>query len=482
MKTALVWFRRDLRLSDNPALSVALERCQRVIPVYIQAPDEEAPWQPGSASRWWLHHSLEALDRGLRALGSRLIVRQGASLENLTQLLAESGATHVYWNRLYEPAIIERDTQIKRTLRSQGLTRETFNAALLLEPWTIETGAGSPYRVFTPFWKACQSRLTECAPQPFPSSLPPVSEDIASLPLEALTLLPSIAWDQGFYQAWQVGENAAQRRLNEFLETAVSDYPAARDRPDLPATSRLSPHLHFGEIGPRQILHAARTQMLARASPGNVSGGEAYLRQLGWREFAHHLLYHFPETTEAPLNVRFADFPWDRDYQSRLQAWQQGQTGYPIVDAGMRELWRTGWMHNRARMIVGSLLTKNLLIPWQEGARWFWDTLVDADLANNTLGWQWIAGCGADAAPYFRIFNPMRQAERFDPKGHYVRRWVPELAKLPDKYLQQPWEAPAAVLAASGVELGRTYPKPIVDFRSSRAGALQAYEQIKTNA
>jgi deoxyribodipyrimidine photo-lyase len=306
-----------------------------------------------------------------------------------------------------------------------------------------------------------------------------VPEGIPSLPLEALNLLPGKAWDEGFYQTWRVGENAAQQRLNAFLRTSVGDYPAQRDRPDMTATSRLSPHLHFGEIGPRQIFHGVQAHMLDPGLAGNSSGAEAYLRQLGWREFAHHLLYHFPETIESPLNSRFADFPWRRDYRLQLMAWQRGDTGYPIVDAGMRELWRTGWMHNRARMIVGSLLTKNLLIPWQEGARWFWDTLVDADLANNTLGWQWIAGCGADAAPYFRIFNPVRQAERFDPEGRYVRHWVPALARLPDKYLQQPWRAPAAVFAASGVESGSAYPEPIVDLRSSRARALQAYEQIK---
>ena len=478
MTTALLWFRRDLRLADNPALQAALAHAEQLIPVYIHAPEEEAPWEPGAASRWWLHHSLDALDRRLRAAGSRLIIRLGPSLPALRRLIADTEATHVYWNRLYEPAVIQRDNQIKQALRADGLVCESFNAALLFEPWAVKTGQGQPYKVFTPFWKACQTQLTALTPDASPEVLPPLPYDLSSIPLLALKLLPRIGWDEGFYRVWQVGEIAAQQRLQDFL-AVIDDYATQRDRPDLPHTSRLSPHLHFGEVSPRQIVHAVQIHLAHDAIAGGVKGAETYLRELGWREFGHHLLYHFPTTAETPLNPRFADFPWRRDYGESLHAWQRGRTGYPLVDAGLRELWQTGWMHNRVRMIVASLLTKNLRIPWQEGARWFWDTLVDADLANNTLGWQWVAGCGADAAPYFRIFNPMRQGERFDPEGNYVRRWVPELASLPDRYRQQPWEAPASLLNDCGVKLGDEYPYPIVNFQTSRAEALAAYERIK---
>lgn len=476
MKTALVWFRRDLRLADNPALRAALAAAESVVPVYIHSPVSGGNWPPGGAGRWWLHHGLEALDASLRKLGSRLVVRRGALFQTLAGLLAETGAEAVYWNRLYEPSAVACDGEIERVLRAEGFTVGISNGALLYEPWEIGREGGEPYRVFTPFWNAVRRKGLELAPEPAPEALPPVAGTLPGLPIEALGLLPKIPWDAGFGEVWRAGEEAARGRLTEFIESgALARYREGRDRPDRPGTSRLSPHLHWGEISPRQAVELIRRAM----APEAEQGAEAFFRELGWREFAHHLLFHFPETTDEPLDGRFAAFPWARDTGEDLAAWQRGRTGFPLVDAGMRELWRTGWMHNRVRMAVASFLTKNLLIPWREGARWFWDTLVDADLANNTLGWQWTAGCGADAAPYFRVFNPVLQGERFDPEGVYVRHWVPELASLPAAYLHKPWEAPAPVLRAAGVRLGETYPWPLVDLKSSRERALAAFGWIK---
>ncbi|MCG6941141.1 MAG: DNA photolyase family protein [Thiohalocapsa sp.] len=476
-RTAIVWFRRDLRLADNPALATALERCAQVIPVYIHAPGEEAPWQPGGASRWWLHHGLTALAADLADAGSRLVVAQGESLSALRRLIQATGAVECHWNRLYEPATIARDTAVKQALRGDGLHCDSHNAAMLFEPWTVQTTAGEPYRVFSPYWRQCAQKLTDvAAPLPAPGALPPVPAALESLPIDALGLLPRIRWDQGLADTWQPGAAGAAARLRRFLGQALDAYGERRDLPGEPGTSQLSPHLHWGEIGPRQVLAAVRD---ARADI-TAGGAGSFLRELGWREFSMQLLFHFPHTPAEPLDTRFAGFPWRTDgAEGLLEAWQRGQTGIPIVDAGMRELWHTGWMHNRVRMVVASLLTKNLRLPWQEGARWFWDTLVDADLANNTQGWQWTAGCGADAAPYFRIFNPVRQGERFDAGGDYVRRWCPELAALPERLIHQPWTAKPALLEGLGVQLGRDYPAPMVDLQRSRDEALAAYEQIK---
>ncbi|MDD3519483.1 MAG: deoxyribodipyrimidine photo-lyase [Chromatiales bacterium] len=466
----MLWFRRDLRLTDNPALLRATE-AGRVLPLYIHAPEEETPWAPGAASRWWLHHSLTALREALRARGSDLVIRSGAGIEVLRELLRNTGATQVFWNRLYEPVCIARDSAIKHELRDDGIVCESFDAALLHEPWTVKNKAGAPFRVFTPFWKHCRQLGDAPLPQPAPRRLPPLPKGIVSSSLDALGLLPRIGWDAGLAAAWQPGEAGALHRLREFVHRALADYAIDRDRPDLEGSSRLSPHLHFGEIGPRQLvaaLHAAATE----------HGVDPFLRQLGWREFAHHLLYHFPHTADRPLDARFESFPWTCNEEA-LAAWQHGRTGIPIVDAGMRELWQTGWMHNRVRMLAASLLTKNLRIDWHAGAKWFWDTLVDADLANDTLGWQWTAGCGADAAPYFRVFNPVLQGARFDPRGDYVRRWLPELARLPTEHLHAPWQAPARVLSESGVRLGIDYPLPIVDLADSREAALAAWQTIR---
>lgn len=476
-ETAIIWFRRDLRLTDNPALEQALASCEHVIPVYIHAPDEEAPWQLGGASRWWLHHSLNALAADIGALGSRLIIRRDDSLEALRLLIRETGAKQCLWNRLYDPATIERDTTVKQALRAEGVRCDSFNAAMMQEPWQVKTGAGEPYRVFTPYWRRCLPQLAGiAAPPPTPKALPPVADSIASLPVDTLALLPNIRWDAGLYETWQPGEAGAAERLKTFLAGPITEYGEGREVPGQPGTSALSPHLHWGEIGPRQILHAIGDHGLS-----DNADAAHYIRELGWRDFSYQMLYHFPNTPTAPLNPKFAAFPWRDDADGALlSAWQRGTTGIPIVDAGMRELWQTGWMHNRVRMVVSSLLTKNLRLPWQEGARWFWDTLVDADLASNTQGWQWSAGSGADAAPYFRIFNPVRQGERFDPNGVYVRRWCPELARLPDKLILQPWEAQPALLEEFGLRLGRDYPAPVVDLKQSRAEALAAYDSIKS--
>ena len=466
MSTALVLFRQDLRLSDNAALTAACLAHERVLPVYVHAPAELAPWEPGAASRWWLHHSIEALRGALAAQGGDLHVGVGDTLGQLRALIRASGATEVHWNRRYEPAGIAVDTALKAALREDGIVVHSHAGALWNEPWTLATDAGHPYRVFTPFWRKLRAGLPDAAPLPSASArewlrLP------GSLPTDALDLLPAIRWDAGLQSSWTPGEAGAKELLEVFADDAVSDYAKGRDLPARHGTSRLSPHLHFGEITPAQIQRVLQDRAActdARKRPDL----EPYLRELGWRDFAHHLLYHFPHTPEANFNPRFDAFPWAAADGALLDRWQRGRTGIPLVDAGMRELWHTGWMHNRVRMVVASFLTKNLRQHWQHGARWFWDTLVDADLASNTLGWQWVAGCGADAAPYFRVFNPYLQAAKFDPDAAYLKRWLPELASLPAKALHEAWRHPAA-LAAKG------YPAPMVDLGASRDAALAAW-------
>ena len=475
--TAIVWFRRDLRLADHPALAAACGRAERVVALYVHSPEQDGDWAPGGASRWWLRHSLAALAASLRAKGAELTLASGPAPDALRAVARETGATQVYWNRLYEPARVAEDTRIKSALREAGLHCASFNAALLHEPWEVRTGQGDPYRVFTPFWKACATRLDELPrPLPAPETIAAPEPPVSTLALDELELRPRIRWDAGLHETWTPGEPGALAQLDSFTAGAMAAYAEGRNRPDRPETSRLSPHLHCGEIGPRQCLAAVRNAVAEQ--PSSQVSADSFVRELGWREFAHHLLHHFPHTATEPLDARFERFPWVPRAEW-LEAWQRGRTGYPLVDAGMRELWHTGWMHNRVRMIAASLFTKNLRQPWLEGARWFWDTLVDADLANNTLGWQWTAGCGADAAPFFRIFNPMLQTERFDPQRSYVRRWLPELARLPDRWIHCPWEAPPGVLADAGVALGRSYPRPIIDFRDSREAALAAYGSIK---
>ena len=478
-KPALLWFRQDLRLADNPALSAAVESGQPVLPVYILDDETPGAWRLGGAARWWLHHSLAALARDLGGLGAPLVLRRGEARRVLAALVSEIGAGAVYWNRCYEPQAIARDETIEAVLKQGGIEVLSFNSALLHEPWTIQNKAGEPFRVYSAFWRACLARGEPEVPLPAPESLKsfptPESDN-----LEDWALLPTMpSWAKGFDAAWEPGEQGARKRLAAFLDETVNRYKSERDRPDIASTSRLSPHLDFGEIGPRQIWHATQAAIAA----GGVSEASAlkFLSEIGWREFSYHLLYHNDTLPDHPLRPEFANFPWHEN-GAALAAWQRGRTGYPIVDAGMRELWATGWMHNRVRMIVASFLVKDLLIPWQEGAVWFWDTLVDADLANNSASWQWVAGCGADAAPYFRIFNPVLQGEKFDPDGAYVRRWVPELAQLPAAHIHKPWLAPDAVLAAADVSLGVSYPTPIVDHGTARNRALAAFSRIKKAA
>jgi deoxyribodipyrimidine photo-lyase len=475
--TAILWLRQDLRLTDNPALAQALANSERLVPLYIEAPDEEGDWPPGAASRWWLHHSLNALDRELRRRGSRLLVARSVdSLGTLQQVAGACRATRVYWSRRYEPAAVARDRRIKQALRSAGLHGESVNGTLLFEPWEVAPSAGGPYRVFSAFWRRAANGLTAPAIAPAPEHLPPLPTGLdEGTTIADLRLLPRIDWDTGLARNWTPGETGALERARCFVDEAITSYRDQRDQPGISGTSRLSPHLHFGEIGPRQLLRMIVDRGLALGS----GPAEPFVRELGWRELAYHLLYHFPHTPEEPLDERFATFRWRDDDGSLLAAWQQGRTGIPLADAGLRELWSTGWMHNRVRMVVASLLTKNLRLPWQAGARWFWDTLVDADLASNTLGWQWTAGCGADAAPFFRVFNPVRQGERFDPAGDYVKHWCPELANMPTRFVHQPWAAPPEVLANAGIRLGQDYPLPIIDLASSRREALAAWEALK---
>jgi deoxyribodipyrimidine photo-lyase len=476
-KASLVWFRNDLRTEDNPALNAAHARGP-VVPVFVWSPEEEGEWRPGSASNWWLHKSLRALELRLKKLGSRLIIRRGPAREALRGLLEESSADALFWNRRYEPAIIARDSRIRESLSASGFEVESFSATLLHEPWSIKNQSGKGFQVFTPFWKHCLNKSEPGAPLPPPERLRAPRKWPKSVALELLGLDTRLHWTEERRVAWQPGEAGARANLERFLNEGFDDYPAHRNSPELRGTSQLSPHLHFGEISPRQIWDGLR-QMAAKANmPTEKWLRSQFLAELGWREFAYHLLFHFPYTTSEPLRAEFKGFAW-RENGPWLDAWQKGLTGFPIVDAGMRELSATGWMHNRVRMIVASFLVKDLLLPWQEGARWFWEKLVDADLASNTLGWQWSAGCGADAAPYFRVFNPTTQGEKFDPQGGYVRRWCPELAGLPAKWIHRPQVAPLETLSASGIQIGSTYPEPIVQHSIAREVALEAYSRMK---
>lgn len=475
--TTIVWFREDLRLSDHPAFSAALDQIGEgasiILPVYIL--DEESP-PLGGAARWWLHHSLYALARDLANRGSRLILRRGDPKTEILTLLQETGATSVYWHRRFDPVSIHQDQTIMTLLKARNIDAQSFPGNYLHEPWRVLNRQGEPFRVFTPYWKALIAAGIEVPPlPPLPDGLPPVPPSMVSLPLDALDLLPTIPWDRAFSDHWQPGEHGAWARLETFLPK-IASYGDARNALDGRGVSRLSPHLRFGEISPRQISAA----LFARyPHPLEISGVEHFLRELGWREFGSYLLFHDPQTQTAPLNPRFTGFPW-RDAPDELRAWQRGETGVPVVDAAMRALWTTGWMHNRARMIVASFLTKNLLIDWRQGAAWFMDTLVDADPASNTAGWQWTAGTGADAAPFFRIFNPILQAEKFDPDGAFIRQWLPELARADTKTLFAPWQATPSALGQAGIRLGESYPAPIVDLAGSRRRALDAFAQIKS--
>jgi deoxyribodipyrimidine photo-lyase len=461
MKPILLWFRQDLRLADNPALHHAVRTGRKLICLFVL--DDETPgrWPWGGASRWWLHHALDALDKALAEKGGRLILRRGKAAAVVKQVVRETGADAVVWNRCYEPFAVTRDTGLKSDLAAAGIAVDSFNGALLFEPWEIATEAGKPYRVFTPFWRALRARTAPGKPQTAPRVIA-FAGAVAGDRLADWALAPAKPdWAEDF--PWTPGEAAAQRSLRRFL-ARMKDYAGARDIPGEDGTSRLSAHLHWGEISPRQIWHAVRGH-----EQGDGRGAETFLKELGWREFCCSLLFHHPDLPQAPLDRRFADFPWASGDDRAFKAWTEGRTGIPIVDAGMRQLWRTGWMHNRVRMIVASFLVKHLLIDWRVGQTWFWDTLVDADLANNAANWQWVVGCGADAAPFFRIFNPVLQGEKFDPGGAYVRAFVPELKHLPDKFIHKPWTAP---------EPPAGYPKPVVDLAQGRARALKAFQSL----
>ena len=468
MNPVILWFRRNLRLHDNLALNAAAESGRPVVPVYVS--DE---LDAGGAGRWWLHHSLVALDEGLRERGAGLIVRAGRPEEMLPRIAAEIGADSLYFSKRYEPVARNQERALSKALEG-GCELHGFDDGVIRHPESVLTQSGTPYKVFTPFWKAASGVGDPSEPISRTSGLETSTAGLQAGGIDQLKLLPTTPdWAGGLRETWKPGEKGAFERLDAACEIA-GDYDDDRDRPDLEGTSRLSPHLHFGELSPRQVWHDIRS-----ATPASgQKGADALLRQLYWRDFSAYLLYHFPRLPHEPLRAEFREFPWTHDPEG-LRAWQRGRTGYPIVDAGMRQLWETGWMHNRVRMIVASFLVKDLLVPWQEGADWFLDTLVDADLANNSASWQWVAGCGTDAAPYFRIFNPVLQGKKFDPMGDYVRRWVPELERMPAKSIQEPWKASLDEQKAANVIIGEDYPEPIVDHGKARDLALEAYRAIR---
>jgi deoxyribodipyrimidine photo-lyase len=478
MKAVVVWFRQDLRLEDNAALALAIEEGVPVIPLYISSRKDEAPWAPGGASEWWLHHALGDLDRQLRERGSRLVVREcreeDGSGDVLKQVVGETGATAVFWNRRFEPKVIKRDAVIKKELCERGVRAVSANSSMLFEPHEIANKSGKPFQVFTPMWRHYQKlEMPNVVNVPIESLEVPTKWP-QSDSIDSLGLLPRVSWDKGFFAHWGApSREGCQNDLREFVRSGAEAYLDKRDLPAQPGTTQLSPYLHFGQIGPREVWRA-----FAESPNYSENFSTGVMRQLIWREFAHHLLFHFPHSPLKPLRPEYELFPWEPE-ERLLNAWKLGETGFPIVDAGMRQLWVTGWMHNRVRMIVGSFLVKHLLQPWQDGAQWFWDTLVDADLANNTMGWQWIAGCGADAAPYFRIFNPITQGEKFDPKGSYVRRYLPVLNKLPNLFVHKPWEMGELELKGCGVTLGRNYPSPVIAHPAGRQRALDAFAELK---
>jgi deoxyribodipyrimidine photo-lyase len=477
MKLSILWFRQDLRLADHSALQAALARGGAVLPLYIDAAEEESAWASGGAGRWWLGQSLQALAAELATRGSQLLVRRGPALRVLQALVAESGADAIFWTRRYEPRLAAADLTLQHTLRESGLLAECRGGRLLAEPEQLRTQSGGPFQIFTPYWRAFLREIEPPLPLSAPRALPVPAHWPASDPAVLAELVPHRHWMTSLAAHWRPGEAAAHAQLERFIDGALERYADAREKPAVAGTSRLSPHLHWGELSPRQIWHAVGAAAAARGRSAAEWRSSKFLSELLWRDFSYQLLHHWPTLPEAPMRAAFAAFPWRED-AAQLQAWQRGETGIPLVDAGMRELMASGWMHNRVRMVVASFLVKNLRIHWRAGAQWFLDTLVDADLANNTQGWQWSAGCGADAAPYFRIFNPVSQAQKFDPQGHYVRRWLPELAALPDAHLQAPWLAPPLLLASAGVTLGVHYPYPIVDLAESRRQALGALREM----
>lgn len=467
MSTAIVWFRQDLRYNDNPALTEACNKHQFIIPLYIYSKETV-----GAAQNWWLHHSLLALQAALEQHGLHLCLQRGEALSILNKLLAEHKIDAIYWNRCYEPSRIQQDTKIKTELSAKGLEIRSFNGSLLNEPWTVTNKSGSYFKVFTPYWK--QSIQQIVLPKISPLNHYGDQPKTPSAHIKDWHLLPTKPdWATRFAQDWEPGEKGAMKKLTSFIEHHLQTYKDDRDIPSKTATSHLSPHLHFGEISPWQLWSAIQEATLQPHC--DLSSIERFLAELGWREFSYYLLYHFPDLPNLNFRSEFNNFSWDNNAE-HLQCWQKGMTGFPIIDAGMRELWQTGYMHNRVRMIVASFLTKDLLIDWREGAKWFYYTLLDADLASNSASWQWVAGTGADSAPYFRIFNPTLQGEKFDHQGEYVTTWVPELSKVPTKWIHKPWEAPKHLLP---ITLGEDYPYPLVDHSIARKIALQNYQTMR---
>ena len=484
----IVWFRQDLRLGDNPALTAAAQSGAPLLSIYNWDPEAAGEWALGAAAKVWLHGSLQALEESLGKRGSRLTLQVGRTASVLLELAQANRATQVHCNARYEPWAQVQQQEVQTALAAEGIRLVIHTGGTLLwEPEAVATQQGKPYQVFTPYFNRCLSLLPEINPLPAPAKLIAPAQWPNSLSIEALNLLPTIPWDTEMRALWQPGEAAAMQRVQAFLQETMAGYSQARDIPSQRGTSRFSPHLAHGEIRPRQIWQAVEA-FSSKAQASNVASGSVqtaalkaaaavFLREIVWREFAYHVLYHFPHTTTQPLKEKFQHMPWTKN-ADWLLCWGQGQTGFPLVDAGMRQLWRTGWMHNRVRMVVGSFLTKDLLIPWQDGARWFWDTLIDADLAINSMNWQWVAGCGADAQPFFRIFNPISQSEKFDPAGTYIRQWVTELAPLEAPAIHAPWLAKPFHLQLAGMQLGQTYPNPIVDHGEARTKALMVYKQM----
>ncbi len=472
-RPVLFWFRDHLRLADNPGLAAALATGQRLVAVYVLDEESREVRPMGGASKWWLDKSLRALSERIAGKGGRLVLRRGKAEDVIAELVEETGAEAVYWNRRYGPAR-KIDERIKLALKASGVEAYSFNGSLLVEPFAIKTASGSDFKVFTPFWKAMQANIAVPAAAPEPRTLKAI-DGVESDDIDDWDLHPTKPdWSAGLSEAWTPGEMGARKRLRDFLAGPIHGYATDRDRPDQDGTSRLSPFLHFGEISPHQIWRAATHAEESGEAPAKDIW--KFLSEVAWRDFSHHLLYHDPKMGTLSWRRQFDGIEWRKGTKAELEAWKRGCTGYPIIDAGMRQLWATGFMHNRVRMIVASFFAKDLLVHWSTGEEWFWDTLVDADEANNANGWQWTAGTGADAAPYFRVFNPVLQGEKFDPNGDYVRRWVPELADLASKWIHRPWEAPASSLELAGIQLGETYPEPIIDHDFARKRALETYK------
>ena len=471
-KISIFWFRQDLRISDNPGLTHAVESGS-VLPIYILDDVNAVDNKMGAASRWWLNHSLKNLNK---KLGNKLNFYKGNPKDIFDKLGEEFNIRSIFWNRCYEPWRINRDKDLKQSFEDKGILVKTFNGSLLWEPWNILKNDGTPYRVFSPYYKrGCLNAQPPREPLKEPKLNNIHTHPTYESSIDDLDLLPSIPWFNEMEKIWNPGEDGAKEKLHAFLDFGLMGYKEGRNFPSKKNVSQLSPHIHFGEVSPNQVWYGAQLK------EGEIAIGKDlghFLSELGWREFSYNLLYHFPTLPKENLQKKFDNFPW-KDNSDYLDRWKKGLTGFPIVDAGMRELWQTGYMHNRVRMIVGSFLVKNLLLHWHHGEEWFWDCLIDADLASNSASWQWVAGSGADAAPYFRIFNPVSQGIRFDPEGDYTKKYVPELKDLPDKFLYCPWEAPEDILAQANVVLGENYPKPVVDLKESREKALEAFDKIR---